>query len=80
MRSRVVTAFRAVRPADPSSSRVFEPGDILRHVDYASGAVSLFEPQDSTELYEIPMHEFKQFTELISFDEEEQDSPPLGES
>jgi hypothetical protein len=54
---------------DPLPPRVFEPGDILEDVDYASGEVALFSlsgDEDRT-LYQLPIEEFKQYVTVISF-------------
>jgi hypothetical protein len=69
MTCRVIKTFVARPPMDPLPPRVFEPGDILEDVDYASGEVALFSvsgDEDRT-LYQLPIEEFKQYVTVISF-------------
>jgi hypothetical protein len=69
MTCRVIKTFRAWPPGEPNRSRLFQIGEVLENVEYASGAVSLFEVSGAPEpsMYQMPMDEFQQFTEVINF-------------
>jgi hypothetical protein len=54
---------------DPFPPRVFEPGDVLENVDYASGEIALFSLSgaDDRTLYQLPIDEFKNYVTVVSF-------------
>jgi hypothetical protein len=69
MTCRVINPFVARPPFPPDRPKVFHPGDVLENVDYASGELALFQLSGSGDqtLYQLPVDQFKQFTEVVSF-------------
>jgi hypothetical protein len=47
--------------------RLFQAGDILENVDYASGEAALFSAPGDATVYQLPIEEFKQYITVISF-------------
>jgi hypothetical protein len=69
MTCRVIKPFEALAPMEFNRPRLFQPGDILENVDYASGELALFQISghgDST-VYQLPIEEFKQYITIVSF-------------